>query len=732
MSGRNKNKEMGKLYEKYSSILNNKLNSENDKDLTSKDYDDFKKESMPTTLNLYEKVCNISEKILNIKPSKKEEIKIQNSINTVHLQCTPTGIQSFTILLPTLITLIGGFIGYIFPFLIGEVQGSAGLSVFAMMFGAFTFFYLNKYIHTQAGSWRKKAGDQMVLSVFYMVTFLRHTSNLEAAIRFAANHISGPLALDLKRVLWDIETQKFYSIREALDDYLTTWQETHDEFVQSVHLIESSLYETSEARRIEALEKGLAVILEETYEKTLTYAHKLQSPITMLHMLGVILPILGMVILPLVVSFMNEVKWYHIFCLYNIFLPFIVFTMGQNILSKRPASMGAVEVDEKSSIGKKIKEIVINIPGMKLKVNPFILAVTIAVVFFIIGLSPILIHKIAPDFDISLVGGEIKYLTTPNSPYNLLLYKAPSNSELYIAGYEMGPYGLGACLLSLGFVLGAALSIGIYFKLTTKNLLKLRNDSKALEKEFQGALFQLGNRLGDGLPAEIAFTKVATTLNNTKAAYFFRLVSLNITRLGLSVEEAIFDKKVGAIRHFPSKIIESSMKVLIESSKKGPLIASLALINVADYLKQMHRVEERLKDLMAEVISSMRSQINFLTPVIAGVVIGITSMITTILGALSTQMQEMGPGGLDQMLDLFGDGVPTYYFQIIVGLYVVQIVYILAYMINGIENGEDKIARKAIIAKSVLKSSLMYTGLAIVVMIIFNSIAAKVLEGMVG
>ena len=90
------------------------------------------------------------------------------------------------------------------------------------------------------------------------------------------------------------------------------------------------------------------------------------------------------------------------------------------------------------------------------------------------------------------------------------------------------------------------------------------------------------------------------------------------------------------------------MKVLIESSKKGTRIAAQALLNVSQYIKEMHRVDERLKDLMADIISSMKSQIAFLTPAIAGIVIGITSMITTILGALGDQLGSFSAeGGLD-------------------------------------------------------------------------------------
>ena len=112
------------------------------------------------------------------------------------------------------------------------------------------------------------------------------------------------------------------------------------EFVEAMHLIEASLYEGSEDRRVDLLEKSLELILEETYEKMLHYAQNLKSPITMLHMLGIILPILGLVILPLVVSFVEVIQWYHLAALYNIVLPVVVYYMGKNILSKRPTGYG--------------------------------------------------------------------------------------------------------------------------------------------------------------------------------------------------------------------------------------------------------------------------------------------------------------------------------------------------------------------------------------------------------
>ena len=149
---------------------------------------------------------------------------------------------------------------------------------------------------------------------------------------------------------------------------------------------------------------------------------------------------------------------------------------------------------------------------------------------------------------------------------------------------------------------------------------------KKLEEEFASALFQLGNRLGDDIPVEIAFDKVARVMQGTISGDFFKLVSTNIRKFGFGVEEAIFNRRRGAIVYFPSNLIESSMKVLIESSKKGPLVASQALINVSEYIKEMHRVDERLKDLMADVVGSMKSQISFLTPAISGIAVSYTHL----------------------------------------------------------------------------------------------------------
>ena len=557
----------------------------------SREYQIFREEAMPGHLSLYEKLCNFSEKILHLKLKPENEEKLQTFIDVCHLHITPAGAVAFSFIFPSLFLLLG--------VMLSIFTGSLFLVLFFLLAGLGLMYFCAKLPEYFANTWRMKDSNQMVLSIFYIVTFMRHTSNLENAIEFASEHLAPPLSLDFKKVLWNVQAGVFDSVKDSLEDYLNGWRKWNREFVESFHLIESSLYESSEDRRVGMLDKALDVILEQTYERMLHYAQNLKGPITALHMLGIIMPILGLVILPLVVSFMENVQWWHLAILYNITLPILVYMFGKNILAKRPTGYGDVDIAEVNPELKKFRNIIIKIGKLELQINPVFICIFVGAILGLIALLPLLIHIINPYFDIALPFG-----------FKFLGYKASSTNPDVI----VGPYGLGATLFSFCFPLAFAFGIGLYFRLRSKNVYKIREEARKLEDEFGSALFQLGNRLGDGLPAEVAFKKVAEVMPETKAGKFFKIVATNITKFGMGVRDAIFNPKTGAILAFPSKVIHSTMQVLIQSVKKGPRIAAQAILNVARYIKEIHKVNERLRDLMADIISDMKKHQHFEKP----------------------------------------------------------------------------------------------------------------------
>ena len=692
--------------------------------IISHEYTEFKKMFFPRQLSLYEKGCNFAEKIVKVRPDEKRAVELDEAIKITHLDVTPTGTLSFAVLAPIVLMVIVSLLAYTFLDSI----------LFVLMLGLGSLALIlpfQKLPDFWANNWRLKSSNQMVQCIFYVVTFMRHTSNLERAIEFTSNHIGPPLSLDLRKVLWDVETGAFDSIKDALESYLKTWEKWNREFIESFHLIEASLYEPSDSRRLDSLDKALSVMLSETYEKMLHYAHSLQSPVTMLHMLGVILPILGLVILPLVVSFMtNETSPGQIALtigiLYNFLLPVGVYFISKVVLSKRPTGYGQTDITEENPELAKYKNILLRFGGTEIAITPILVAGIVAGIFFLVGVSPLLLHAFDSTFEVNI------------GQFALQGYICPQGNTCELES-RIGPYGLGAALLSLCLTLSAGVGIGLYYKLRSKNVISIRERTKKLEQEFASALFQLGNRLGDNIPAEIAFGQVSDMMRGTTSGEVFSYVHHNITKLGMSIHNAIFDPKNGALTAFPSKIIESSMKVLVEGSKKGPRVAAEALISMSRYIKEIHRVDERLKDLLAEIISSMNGQIKFLTPAIAGIVIGITSMITTILNRLSNQIAAFtqqgsditAQGGLGGLVSLFGNGVPTYYFQVIVGLYVVQITYILTILSNGIENGADVAQERFLIGRYTMNATLLYVVICLSVMLMFNIIASNIMGNLV-
>ena len=443
-------KEIEEILLKYKKRLSEELgeagtpgDSEHSK-LTSREYEEFKRDILPGHFSLYEKLCNLSERILKINPDKKKIPIIQEAINTAHLNTTPAGTTSFALLAPLLIILTGVFFSVVIPGIIGDGP-SLFFIVFFVLAGLAVLFPLQRMPEFLANSWRLRASNQMVLCVFYIVTYMRHTSNLELAIEFASDHLSGPLALDMKKVLWDIETERYSTLKESLDDYLERWRKWNMEFIESIHLIESSLFEGSESRRLDLLDKSLDVMLEETYEKMLHYAQNLKLPITTLHMLGIILPILGLVILPLVVNFMGNVKWYYLAAIYNIALPIGVYYLGKTILAQRPTGYGDTDISEEIPSLSKYKKISVKLGNKEILMSPVYICMIIGIILFVIAAIPALLHS----FGMEDVGfGKENPDTVCGKDYCWLTYRTDPET-----GATVGPYDMFSSVFSLLFLI---------------------------------------------------------------------------------------------------------------------------------------------------------------------------------------------------------------------------------------------------------------------------------------
>jgi len=610
------------------------------------------------------------------------------------------------VLISVAITLIGGGIAS-FPFL---------FFILIIVFSLFLFYFVNGYPQRLANKWRLKASSQMVPAILYVVVYMRHTPNLEKAIAFAAEHLQYPLALDFKKVFYDVEVGKFSTIKESLDGYLEVWRDYAPEFVESFHLIEASLFESDSNRRIATLEKALQVVLEGVYDKMLKFTHNVRSPLTNVYMLGVVLPTLGLALLPLASAMLGGLlTTVHVFILFNLIVPFLVFYLTDKVLLLRPGGHGETSLLARNPYYYKYKSN-----------KPYVKAFLICLPLFVIAFLPLIfqytsfpeIIGMQKDFGFADIG--------------LSFFEGSSFFGFIDTGDGFaGPFGVGALILGMFFPLGVALFFSMAYKEKTKELIIERKKTKELEKEFNTSLFQLGNRVGGGVPPELVFAKVAESSRGLHIEDFFKRINFNIRQAGMSVEKAIFDKRRGAIIYYPSDLIATSMRIFIESAKKGLKIAAISLMSISEYVKNINKITIRLKDMLAEIVSDMKSNMTFLAPLLAGVVVGLALMITSILEKLQLPEiagEELAVGNLDTILSIFSlnSMVPPYFLQISIGIYLIQIIFILTRTLVTIDSGQDRLEEKSKIAGHLKIGILLY-----LVVAFFSTIALFILTSVV-
>jgi hypothetical protein len=665
----------------------------------SQSYIKFKEEMAPD-LSRYERWCKSLGNVIKLNLSKKDEDKVKRSLEIAHLDVEPW--QALTLGVMTFLSVF--FFGLLSSVAIMLIKADFGAFPFLFFFlmlilSLFLFYFVNGYPARLANKWRLKASSQMVPAILYIVVYMRHTPNLEKAISFASQHLQPPLSLDFKKVFYNVEVGKFSSIKESLDNYLETWRDYSTEFIEAFHLIESSLFEPDNARRIATLEKSLQVILDGVYDKMLKFSHNVRSPLTNVYMLGVVLPTLGLALLPLASAMVGGLLTFiHVFVLFNLIVPFFVFYLTDKILLLRPGGHGESGLLERNPLYPKYK-------SNKYYFNAFLICLPL----FLLGLLP-LIFGYTP----------IPELFGLQRDYTFAELGIGDIQENFFGFIEtgtgvIGPFGIGSLILSMFIPLGLALFFSIAYGAKTKELILEREKTKQLESEFNNSLFQLGNRIGNGVPPELVFGKVAESSKGLRTADFFNKVNHNIRNAGMSVEKAIFDPQRGALIHFPSDLIATSMRVLIESSKKGLKIAAISLMSISEYVKNIQKITNRLRDLLAEIISDMKSNMTFLAPLLSGIVVGLAAMITSILSKLKISDvggdgAGLGTANLGGILDIFdlANMIPPYYLQIAIGVYLVQIIFILTSTLVSIDSGEDKLEKTNKIGKNLMKGIMLY------------------------
>lgn len=671
--------------------------------------------------NSYERLCYRMASIFKLKAGDSTHEKLTPPINLLGWNITPGMVLSAAVGM-FLFSFIGWFSFFMFNTIVlgNFIPVSILLLLMAVPITAGVYTYY-KPVYAAQSKLIESSGS-MILAILYMVVYMRSSPNLEGAIRFAALNLEGPISKDLKSVLWDLEVGKYNEIDEALENYTRRWKDYNNDFLESLNLLRAAMNEPNANRRENMLQDAIDNILDGTREKMKHYAQSLETPVMILNAMGAMLPVLGMIMLPLISVFMGDaITPLHLFLLFNIMLPGFLYWFMKRVLSSRPPTVATKPVDD--SILPERGKRTFNIMGDLFRIPVWPIGV---VIFLFFGLYGIIGY-------ISTIGVADSFL---------FLYPVESFNVARVPGIFLSPDGtlapLPLLMRSVSIVFGLGLGIGVVKILGNTERRQAEKELENIENQFPNALFELGNKISGGTPIELALADAAEATSELEISGLFSKASENVKEMGMTFEGAIFDKNYGALQRYPSQMIQTVMKAVLESSKKGTSMASTAMLTISKYLKNIHQTQEQLNDLLEDTTTTIQMLAYLLAPVISGVAVGMSQTIITAMYTLSRSISESevsGGGasgatgaGMGDIISGFDSAIPPELLQFVVGIYLIQLLHILGSFYVKITEGENETYKNLFIGKILISGIFFYALTLIIVGMLFGGMVNSVAE----
>ncbi|WP_340820570.1 hypothetical protein [Methanolobus sp. WCC4] len=577
------------------------------------------------------------------------------------------------------LALIGILIFDFFLFRMTAFEGSTVTAVIllSLLFPLAVLLYLSEYIKIHA-KWMKVSslGDIPEI-ISYIVMSMKLVPNMEVAIRFAAGNSSRPLAKDLKKMIWNLHVREYKGIDDAILEFSNIWGKDSEYFKRALHLIKSSTSEPDEAQRIITLNRSLDLVLESTRNLMDTFASKLKTPTYVLYSVFILIPLALVALMPAITVVGIRFGIGTLVIIYDVMLPLLTFTYAEYILMQRPAAFIPQDIPESHPELEGIK---------KRKQLSLLLSSAIGVV--ISSLGYILIYK--------------------GNPWNIVSTRTLD----------------GIIPPTLFIIWGIVFAVAIYLNISYAPYKRIRDEIRRMENEFSDALFVLGRRISEGRSAEEAFIHTARAMEGSDISNAFERISLNLMNMRTDIRSAIFDEDFGAFRDIYSERIRTTMLLLVESVSKSHLVAGVAIVKLADHLKELQDVEIKIKQSLYDMTSTMRSTAAVFAPLIAGVTIALSEVIAKILQNISKSIDRLPdnafPGPAQISPENLNQSIPSDLFMFAIGIYIILITVILIRFSGTIEYGGDRAQLRYEIGQTLPVTIIVFTVSTILSRIIFR------------
>lgn len=492
------------------------------------------------------------------------------------------GVSSFfTFILMLVVSLVVGiWLGLDFftlMILIAAACVAVPLAVFMLVIG---------YPERLAKSMELEAFGSAPEIVNYMVMSMELTPSIDRALLFAAENAEGPMASELKTLVWEVQTREYATTEEALAAYAQELEGLNEELRSAIYNILSASKESNLTVMRSSLHRASELVLTGTRQRVEEFAESLGTPAMVLFGLGILLPMIIGSLLPMIsmggfnfgldaAASQSQNDWLPAFALsftlMDIGFPAIAFFYSRAILSRRPGihtvslSAGAPDIRKRLPAG-----------------------IVIAILFLVIS---------------------------------------------WAAGTWLPFWGIEWSVSALIAISGIALAAGFTMGLGSMPENRMK-DLEKLEDQMPDMLFQLGSRLTEGLAIERALEEVADSMKGTEIGNFISDLMEKLRRSGLGLEELMFSDETGVLARHPSKKLRATMKLVVEAASKNPEIAGSMLMSMSNHMRALANTDRDMRVKLRSTIDSMKNTALFFAPIIMSVTVGLYQLLSQTFGEM--------------------------------------------------------------------------------------------------
>ncbi len=273
---------------------------------------------------------------------------------------------------------------------------------------------------------------------------------------------------------------------------------------------------------------------------------------------------------------------------------------------------------------------------------------------------------------------------------------------LFLMGYPFESWGFAGYIIDLiapyGMVWGIGIGASLYFYRYSAKRRKLRKELQKLESGFTDSLYHIKNRLKDGQPFESAIEFSAGMMEKMPTGKYFSGIVNNMRTRNLTFEEAVKKGETDSV------IINSVFGLLINAMKKGRAAVMQTADVVYNYLNMIKEIEKSVNEMLSKTLGMIRATITLFAPVICAIIVVLFQMINNTVQNIGQSNTEYSLGTL-----FFFFTIRPEVLQIIIGLYLIALNYVLVRYVSHIQNGFDKIAFRYDLARSIPVTLAIFT-----------------------